>query len=623
MFVIGTAGHVDHGKSLLVEALTGIDPDRLSEEKARGMTIDLGFAWLTLPSGRQASIVDVPGHDRFIKNMLAGVGGIDLALLVVAADEGVMPQTREHVAILDLLGIAGGVLAITKKDLATDEMLALVTADAVDAIRGTTLEGARPVACSAVTREGLDTVRNALDEQLNTAQPKQDIGRPRLPVDRSFTIAGFGTVVTGTLIDGPFAVGQDVEIMPGGDRARIRGLQNHREQVEHALPGRRTAVNLSGIRKDDVRRGQVLVRPDTLAPTDAIDARVRAINASPHALRHGTMLTFHAGSAEVEARLLLLDCDEILPGQRAWTQLRLLAQVAVVRGDRFVLRTPNDTVAGGEIVDAHPLRHRRFHDATIAMLEALSSGSSSEVLRTTLRRIGPATLADIARHLDVPEEQARALSESADESVIVLPGGVLTTRELFLEFSSRVREMLAAYHKEHPVRAGMPSAELSTRLNLPGPVVAASLSYLVDGGMLRTEGDVVALAEFAPSLSTGQQKEVEAFLASLAESPYAPPTDYELGPGLLDYLSDQRAVVDVGDGIVFERRAYEQMMQQVLEHLQREGSITLAQVRDMFRTSRKYAQALLEDLDRKHVTRRVGDTRIPGVPGEPRQVGTR
>ena len=269
MYVIGTAGHVDHGKSVLVRALTGIDPDRLQEEKDRGMTIDLGFAWLKLPGGQEVSIVDVPGHERFIKNMLAGVGGIDLALLVIAADEGVMPQTREHLAILDLLQLKSGILVVTKKDLVDGDWLEIVSEDVRDAVKATALEGSPLVACSAVTGEGLDDLVSLIEQQLGETPPKRDIGRPRLPIDRAFTIAGFGTVVTGTLLDGSFSVGQEVEIAPGRRRARIRGLQTHRQKVEKALPGTRTAINLSGVSADELLRGQVVALPDTLLSTTA------------------------------------------------------------------------------------------------------------------------------------------------------------------------------------------------------------------------------------------------------------------------------------------------------------------------------------------------------------------
>ena len=276
MYVVGTAGHVDHGKSALVQALTGIDPDRLREEKERGLTIDLGFAWLTLPNGEEVSIVDVPGHERFIKNMLAGVGGIDLALLVVAADEGVMPQTREHLAIIDLLGIEHGVIAVTKADLVEPELAELVAADVEEALRGTTLEGAPTVVCSAVSRQGLDELVATLQAELARTPAKRDIGRPRLPIDRAFTIAGFGTVVTGTLIAGSLRVGQEVEVAPAGLRARIRGLQAHGQKVEVAPPGRRTAVNLAGMAVEELERGMVVASPGWLRPATALDVRLRA-----------------------------------------------------------------------------------------------------------------------------------------------------------------------------------------------------------------------------------------------------------------------------------------------------------------------------------------------------------
>src|SRR2546427_2166000 len=322
MYTIGTAGHVDHGKSALVQALTGIDPDRLREEKERGLTIDLGFAWFTLPGGEEVSIVDVPGHERFIKNMLAGVGAIDLALLVIAADEGVMPQTREHLAIIDLLGIEHGVVAITKMDAVDREFLELVQAEVAESLQGTTLAGAPVVACSGTKREGLDRVLAAIEEQLMQTAPRRDLGRPRLPVDRVFTMTGFGTVVTGTLIDGSLKAGQEVEIVPGGLRSRIRGLQSHGRKVDEAAPGRRTAVNLTGLPVEELRRGMVLVAPGALRPAEAFDVRLRAVRYLGRAVRHNLEITFHTGSAEVEGRLLLLDADELRPGETAWAQVR-------------------------------------------------------------------------------------------------------------------------------------------------------------------------------------------------------------------------------------------------------------------------------------------------------------
>src|SRR5581483_8968828 len=332
MYVIGTAGHVDHGKSRLVEALTGIDPDRLEEEKRRGMTIDLGFAWLTLPSGRTASIVDVPGHERFIKNMLAGAGGIDVALLVVAADDGVMPQTREHLAILHLLGVQRGVVALTKCDLVDADWIDMVEADVRELLAPTALAGSPLVRCSSVTGLGLGELRAALDTTIDSVQPKRDRGRPRLPVDRVFTMAGFGTVVTGTLMDGALRIGDEVELLPGGLRARVRGLQSHKEALTCAPPGARTAVNLAGVAKADVRRGTVLAFPGSCAATSVFDAQVTVLPAAPRPLPHNARLTLHVFTAEAPAQLRLLDRDALLPGETAWAQIRLSEPVVVARG---------------------------------------------------------------------------------------------------------------------------------------------------------------------------------------------------------------------------------------------------------------------------------------------------
>ena len=618
MYVIGTAGHVDHGKSVLVEALTGIDPDRLREEKERGMTIDLGFAWLTLPSGREVSLVDVPGHERFIKNMLAGVGGIDLALLVVAADEGVMPQTREHLAILDLLGVGSGLLVVTKTDLVDDSFLELASADVLQVVEGTTLAGSPLVACSARTGAGLDELRRVLDERLETTPPKRDIGRARLPVDRSFTVAGFGTVVTGTLIDGVLEVGQEVEIVPGGTKARIRGLQHHRQQVERALPGRRTAVNLAGVAKGDVRRGQVLAPPGSLAPTTAIDVRLRALASLRRPLRHSTSLTLHVGSAEVPARLLLLDRPELRPGDEGWAQLRLAAPVAVVKGDRFVLRTPNDTVAGGEIVAARPKRHRRFHPPTLEAL-ASASGGLDETLLASLRRVEPAPLTALAGETDASPDELRSAVEAlvAEGRVVALGeeprSAALMTAEGFAALGERARSVLETYHREHPLRRGIPREELRSRLSAPGGeerVFAAALARWTGAGMLVGAGASLALRGHAPTLTPDQQAQADAYLAALASSPYAPPTDRAPPADLLAYLEEAGQVVPVGQGVVFGAEAYRELVERITEHLRRESTITLAQVRDMFATSRKYAQALLEHLDRRRVTRRVGDARV-------------
>ncbi|HKZ50290.1 MAG TPA: selenocysteine-specific translation elongation factor, partial [Dehalococcoidia bacterium] len=430
MFVIGTAGHVDHGKSALVRALTGIDPDRLPEEKAREMTIDLGFAWLRLPSGIETSIVDVPGHERFLRNMLAGVGGINLALLVVAADEGVMPQTREHLAVLDLLDVKHGVLVITKKDLVDDDWLELVAADVREVVAGTCLAQAPLVPCSAVTGEGLEELLAIIAAELARVPPPRDVGRPRLTIDRVFTVAGFGTVVTGTLIDGSLAVGQEVDVLPGGLRARIRGLQTHRQKIERALPGSRTAVNLAGLSPDELSRGMVVTTPGWLSPTTAVDVRLRAVSYLPHPIRHNLHVTFYTGAAEVEGTVRLLDRDALGPGEDGWAQVRLAEPVAVVRGDGFIIRTPNDTVGGGKVVDIHALRHRRRHEPTLRALAALQEGSPQEALAALLARLEPCDLATLEGQSSFSPDEVRAAVKGllAAGRIVALGGNILHTQ---------------------------------------------------------------------------------------------------------------------------------------------------------------------------------------------------
>ncbi|HUS15670.1 MAG TPA: selenocysteine-specific translation elongation factor, partial [Chloroflexia bacterium] len=382
MYVLGTAGHVDHGKSTLVKALTGIDPDRLQEEKEREMTIDLGFAWLRLPGGAEVSVVDVPGHERFIKNMLAGVGGIDAALLVIAADEGPMPQTAEHLNILHLLGVDRGLVVITKRDLVDADWLDLVQEEVRDRLAGTTLAGAPLVPVSARTGAGLDDLKTAIAALLARTTPRVDRGRPRLPIDRVFSVAGFGTVVTGTLVDGSLQTGQEIEIVPGGLKSRVRGLQSHKHKAEVAPPGGRVAVNVGGLAVDDLHRGQVVTTPGWLHATTRIDARLHLLPDAPKPLAQNAILDLFAGAAESSCRVTLLDAEKLEPGRAGWVTLRLLTPVPVVKGDRFILRQPSPsvTIGGGVVIDAHPRRHRRFDPAIIRALETLERGTPEELV---------------------------------------------------------------------------------------------------------------------------------------------------------------------------------------------------------------------------------------------------
>lgn len=633
MRVIGTAGHVDHGKSTLVQALTGMDPDRLAEEKARQMTIDLGFAWLTLPDGEAVGVVDVPGHIDFIKNMLAGVGGIDAALFVVAADEGIMPQTREHLAILDLLAVPAGVVALTKADLVAEdpEWMELVRAEVADALAGTSLAAAPIVAVSARTGQGLPELVAALQDVLRQAPPRPDLGRPRLAIDRAFTIAGFGTVVTGTLVDGRLAVGQEVEVVPGGLRGRVRGLQTHKRKIEVAVPGSRVAVNISGVSKEQLRRGQVLCLPGSLEPTVLVDVRVRVLADAPQPLRHNQPVDFFCGAAEVSAYLRLLDAETLPPGGEGWAQLRLNEPVAAARGDRFILRqaSPSRTLAGGVVVNPYPGRRwRRFRPEVAASLAALHSGEPTRLLEEALARLEPTSLAALAAASGLSTEAAQAaLNEltSAGKALVLdrepaagSPQTVISAAG-WQSLQERIQEALAAYHRQYPLRAGMPREELKSRLQGrrgPWPLSLFNdvLAAAVREGVAAEEGNLVRLPEHAAQLSEAQQAAVDRLLAAFAANPTAPPSVAEsaaaVGADVLAWLVESGRLVQVSPEVVFEAGAYRRMVQAVVERLQAQGRITVAEARDMFGTSRKYVLALLEHLDAQHITRRVGDERV-------------
>ncbi len=618
MYVIGTAGHVDHGKSTLVEALTGIDPDRLREEKERGMTIDLGFAWLQLPSGNEVSIVDVPGHERFVNNMLAGVGGIDLALLVVAADESVMPQTREHLAILDLLRVQRGLVAVTKRDLVDEDWLELVTADVEETLEGTVLEGADIYPVSAMTGEGLPDLIAAVDAMLDDTPPKRDVGRARLPIDRAFTISGFGTVVTGTLIDGKIQTGQEVELVVAGKSTRIRGLQTHKKGQTEAQPGTRVAANIIGVSQDEIRRGEVLTSEGWLRPTDAMDVRLRVIPDAPHALRHNMYITVHTGSSEVVGRLRLLEQDSLEPGESGWAQIKLDAPLAVVKDDYYVIRSNRTTLGGGNIVETHARRHRRGHSATIERLEAMELGSTQDVLLTTIETSEPSEFDALVNRANMGADTVKAeLEAMADGDLIVQLGTGSIGRGTYVFTSGgwngvveRTQQSLEAYYRQFPLRRGAPKEQLRSRLVMSAQVFNLAFARLQEQGVVEEDGTLVRLPGYEPTLNDSQSQEVEAYLRLLESEPFSPPTDAHLDGEVLNLLDEQGKVVRVSESVVYSTEAYQQMVTIISDYIRENGDISVANVRDVLGTSRKYALALMDYLDQKRITRRVGDARV-------------
>jgi selenocysteine-specific elongation factor len=607
-FVVGTAGHIDHGKSTLITALTGIDPDRLAEEKRRGMTIDLGFAHMVMPSGREIGIVDVPGHARFMRNMLAGAYGLDAVLLVVAADEGVMPQTREHLEILDLLEVKRGLVVLTKADLVDEAWLDLVAAEVRETTAGTTLAAADVIPVSALGGQGLPALINALDALLDGAESRSDLGRPRLPIDRVFTMSGFGTVVTGTLVDGKLSVGDEVEVVPRGRLARIRGLQRHNQSVKSASPGMRVAVNLSGVDKSDVARGDVLARPETLPSTRRLDAHIRVLESSPRALRHGAEVLLHTGTAEVGCRVIVLAGDAVEPGHEGWVQLYLERAIAAAVNDRFVLRVPSPavTVAGGRFVDVAPRRHPR-HDAAVSeSLERRAAGEGlEEELRKYSRGVSVAALmkATMASEPDITSLDAKRF------------GDWIIATEAWRRLAEHATKEVSAYHAAHPLRPGMAREELRNRLRLHASSFPAALAALVTEGTLEDHQGAISTPDHRVAIDASDGPPGK-LLDLLGRTPFAPPSlgdamqQSGAGPEVVRALAQSGAIVRLSDDIAFTRDGYASAVEIVKELIGATGSVTVAQLRDRMGASRRPVLALLEHLDGTKVTRRVGDQRI-------------
>ena len=619
MYVIGTAGHVDHGKSTLVKAMTDIDPDRFPEEKAREMTIDLGFAWMTLPSGRDVSIVDVPGHERFIKNMLAGVGAIDLALLIVAADESVMPQTREHLAILDILQITRGLVVITKTDLVDEELIELVKAEVEDTLRGTSFEGCPMIGVSAYTGEGINDLKSNIDIILDETDVRKDLGRPRLPIDRCFTISGFGTVVTGTLIDGTLTVGQEIELARSGQRARVRGLPSHKTKVDTTDPGVRLAVNLSGLSKHEVDRGEILTIPGWLKPTRRLDARLRMVKNAAHTLKHNQGVTFHLFTSEASARVRLLDANGLVAGQEGWVQILLEEPLPVVKGDFFVIRSSEDTLGGGQIVDPNPRRrYRRFDDDVVERMMTLDQGSGEDIIISVAEQWGPCDLTALSQRSNLSrEEVSYRVAELTEDGHLISLGdfsndgdAVVYSAQGWAVIRSKITSALQLYHTQYPLRQGVPTQEIRSRLDLSQPVYQRALVKLVEEGVVVDERQSLRLPDHEISLTPKMDQEASEYLDSLRKNPYSPPSDQKINPELLGVLVDQDKVVRVGDGVIFDAVAYREMTGRIVQHLKDHGNITVAEARTMFNTSRKYILPLLEHMDQQQITRRTGDERI-------------
>ncbi len=633
MRVIGTAGHVDHGKSTLIAALTGTHPDRLKEEQAREMTIELGFGWMTLPDGEEVGIVDVPGHRDFIENMLSGIGGIDAALLIIAADEGVMPQTREHLAILDVLQIPAGLIVLTKTDLASDitpeggsAWLDLVETDIRAAVAGTVMKDAPIVRVSAKTRTGLDHLVTSLSRILEEKPARLDLNRPRLPIDRVFSMSGFGTVVTGTLLDGHLSVGDEVEILPSGQRGRVRGLQTHNKKEEAAVPGSRTAVNISGVETETIRRGEVVIRPNQYQATRRLDARFRLLKDVTAPIKHNSEVKFFVGASETIANLRLLDVEELNPGEETWIQLELRDPIVAVRGDRYILRrpSPGETLGGGAIVDHLPKgRHKRFDEEILKSLEALSRGSPSDILLEAVTGTNIAPVKEIVTRSRLEVGDAESALQELLEAGTLLPleeGAFTVTSDMLVVTLShwsvlrdKTVQAIQLYHTNYPFRRGIPREELKSRLKLSPRVFNAVIRKLVADRVLVDAGGTVSMTGHEVTFDNDIQAQIRDLMRKFEQNPYNPPgvkaCQDEIGEEVLNVLIESGNFISISPGIIFRRQDYDSMVLGIRKVLEQKGTITLAEVRDLFNTSRKFAQAFLEHLDAINFTTRDGDFR--------------
>ncbi len=622
MYIIGTAGHVDHGKSTLIEAITGTHPDRLQEEREREMSIVLGFDSFQLPNGKGVSVVDVPGHRDFIENMLSGIGSIDACLLVIAADEGVMPQTREHLDILDLLEVNKGVIALTKTDLVEDQdWLELVEEEIRNLISSTSLAGVPIVRVSAKKKTGIDDLLIALSQVLEGEPERPDLGRPRLSVDRVFLMAGFGSVVTGTLLDGYLKTGDEINLLPGGIKGRIRGLQNHSQEVDRIGPGNRVAVNISGVENKKVKRGDTLIHPGDYQPTRRLDVSFKYLSGIDLTLKHNLEAKLFLGADETLARIRLLGVEQLKPGESAMLQLEVEDPVVAVRGDRFILRrpSPSETLGGGIVIDPRPpTRHKRFDEENLERLESLSGGDPQDLIRETISGLKFAPRQSILESSGLEAETAQAIIDQLLEEDFALEIGkkskkVITLKStwdgLLSDFTVRIEQ----YHHRNPLRAGMPLEELKSQSGLTEFIFREIVSALEDAGEINQAGPFIKRADFKVQFTPNQEKQIQNLLDQFDQNPTLPPSVADciaaVGEETYKALVATEQLKQVSQEVVFTPESYQKMIAELKRKIEKDGSITVAQARDMFGSSRKYMLAFLERLDADGITVRDGDLR--------------
>lgn len=616
--ILGTAGHIDHGKSALVKALTGTDPDRLKEEKERGITIDLGFADLGYPDGLTIGIVDVPGHERLVRNMLAGAGGIDLVVLVIAADEGIMPQSREHLYICDLLKIKSGLIVITKADLVESDWLELMKDEVKNFVKGTFLEGAPVVPVSSKTMFNMDVLKEEIRKVALKVEPKPTRGLFRLPIDRVFTMKGFGTVITGTALSGSISVDDAVEILPSNIKSRVRGLHSHGKPIQIAYAGQRVAINLQGAEKEELKRGDAVVVPGRFVPTKIIDAKIELLRDSPD-LKNKSLVHFHLATSETIARVILYEKNELKPGETGYCQFRLQDPVVSTSGDRYIIRrfSPVETIGGGEIFDPSPPKRKQKDIAEIlTVFEKGSLGDkiSLKVLQSGLHGISVIALEGwIKAEIPVIREAVETLRKNG---LLLIVEDVLIHKTLFDHFREKVLQTLKNFHAKNPLKSGMPKEELRAAFKIDSRLFGGLIASINDIVM---EKEIIRLKTFSTVLSQAEETLKTRILDLLQKNEFQPPSKEELSQALkldqkhlsdiLKLLGKEGSIVRISDSMYLTSSAYNRMIADLRNFFSKKPEMTVAEFRDILGTTRKYALPILEYLDSSKVTLRVGDIR--------------
>lgn len=632
--IVGTAGHVDHGKTCLIKALSGIDTDRLKEEKKRGITIELGFANLIDTDGVHIGIIDVPGHEKFVKNMLAGIGGIDLVLLVVALDEGVMPQTVEHFEILKMLQIRQGIVVLTKSDTVDSDWADMVEEDVRELIKGSFLEQAELIRVSSYTGENIDVLRQKIVTMAKQAGKRREEKELfRLPIDRVFTMEGFGTVVTGTLVEGMCEAGEEVMVYPQERLLKIRGVQSHGQKEEKASAGQRTAINLAGIKKEELSRGQVLAYPGSLVNSTMVDATLRLFDSTQRKLKNGDRVHLSYGSAQAIGKVILLDCEVVEAGQEALVQLRFDDPICVKRNDKFIIRfySPVETFGGGTILNPAADKHKRGQEDIIESLRLKKTGTDMEILEQMVneesRRFPEAK--DLAAWMDLTVSEAEQMLDTLrnKKKILHLNDGSFVGKAYWEKVSELANQVLAHFHRENPIVEGMDREELKSRLAermhlKSGKKAEALMAELEKRKVITIQGSIVSVAGFTVSYSD----EASQMMTDM-ENIYkkagieVPSTDELVGAykdrkqarQVLSELTKKGILVKAGTGVLMHKEHWDRALSVLRDHLASHPQITLGEFRDLLGTSRKYAVMLLETYDQMKITKKIGDARVGSV----------